>query len=180
MKKLTYFMQAVVCILLVFFDQMTKHFARIGLNNDPKVLIEGVFSFYYHENRGSIWGILQGKVDILLIFSIVLFALLVYVYIRMPKTKFYLPLFWVITVMSAGAVGNTIDRFFFGYVTDFLYFELINFPIFNVADCYITICAFLTIFLVFTKYKEDEFSFLAVKRKDNGHAAKSNADETGN
>lgn len=180
MKKNTYVLQTAVCIFLIFLDQLTKYFARTGLKNGPKVLIDGVFSFYYHENRGSIWGILQGKVDFLLIFSIVLFALLIYVYIRMPKTRFYLPLFWIITVMCAGAVGNTIDRFFFGYVTDFLYFELINFPIFNVADCYITISAFLTVFLVFTKYKEEEFSFLAIKRKDIGHAAESNADETRN
>ena len=58
------------------------------------------------------------------VISIILFALLIYVYVRMPKTKFYLPLFWVLVVMIAGAVGNTIDRLFFGFVTDFLYFKL--------------------------------------------------------
>ncbi len=178
MKKITYWMQAAVCILLIILDQLTKHFARIGLKNGPKILIDGVFSLSYLENRGSIWGILQGKVDILLIFSVILFALLLYVYIRMPKTRFYLPLLWIILVMCAGAVGNSIDRLIFGYVTDFFYFELINFPIFNVADCYITVCVFLTIFLVFTKYKEDEFSFLSLKRKDTGHAAKSDTDKT--
>ena len=177
MKRFTYILHAVICILLVALDQITKYFARTGLKAGPKVLWDGVFSFYYHENRGSIWGILQGKVDILLIFSVILFALLLYVYVKMPKTKFYLPLFWIITVMCAGAIGNTIDRLFFGYVTDFLYFELINFPIFNVADCYITVCAFLTVFLVFTKYKDDEFTFLSLKRKDTSHAAKSEADE---
>lgn len=178
MKKITYYMQAVVCILLIILDQVTKHFARTGLKNGPKVLIDGVFSFYYHENRGSIWGILQGKVDVLLVFSVIMFALLLYVYLRMPKNKFYLPLLWIIPVMCAGAIGNSIDRLIFGYVTDFLYFELINFPIFNVADCYITVCAFLTVFLVFTKYKEDEFSFLSLKRKDAGYAAKSDSDKT--
>jgi signal peptidase II len=136
-----------------------------------------VFSLYYHENRGSIWGILQGKVDILLIFSVILFALLIYVYVRTPKTKFYQPLFWVLVVMGAGAIGNTIDRLFFGFVTDFLYFELINFPIFNVADCYITVCAFLSVFLVFTVYKEDEFTFLSLKRKENSHATDAESDE---
>lgn len=178
MKKITYYMQAAVCVLLVIFDQLTKHWARTQLKNGPKVLIEGVFSFSYLENRGSIWGILQGKVDILLLFSIILFALLLYVYFRMPKTKFYLPLLWVIPIMCAGAIGNSIDRLVFGYVTDFLYFELINFPIFNVADCYITVCAFFTVFLIFTKYKEDEFSFLSFKRKDAEYAAKSDADKT--
>ena len=91
-------------------------------------------------------------------------------YVKMPKTKFYLPLFWVLVVMVAGAVGNTIDRLFFGFVTDFLYFKLINFPIFNVADCYITVCSVLTIILVLTVYKDDEFTFLSLKRKEKTHA----------
>ncbi len=177
MKRFPYIAHAVICFILIIFDQVTKYFARTNLKATPKSLWDGVFSFHYHENRGSIWGILQGKVDILLIASVILFALLIYVYIRMPKTKNYQPLFWVLIVMCAGAAGNTIDRLFFGFVTDFLYFELINFPIFNVADCYITVCAFLTVLLVFTKYKEDEFTFLSLKRKENTHAADTESDE---
>ncbi len=177
MKRFPYILQAVVCLVLIFIDQLTKYFARTYLKAAPKSLWEGVFSLHYHENRGSIWGILQGKVDILLIASVFIFLLLIYVYVKMPKTKGYLPLFWVLTVMVAGAVGNTIDRVFFGFVTDFLYFELIDFPIFNVADCYLTVCAFLTVILVFTKYKEDEFKFLSPKRKEMSHAADAESDE---
>lgn len=177
MKRFPYISQAVVCLLLVVIDQITKLLARTYLQTSPFVLINGVFEFHYHENRGSIWGILQGKVDVLLIASLFIFALLIYVYIKMPKTKEYLPLFWILTVMVAGAVGNTIDRLFFGFVTDFLYFKLINFPIFNIADCYLTVCAFLTVFLVFTKYKDDEFTFLSPKRKESSHAADAKSDE---
>ncbi len=177
MKRFTYVAHLLVCVALVAADQITKYFARTFLKTGPKVLWDGVFSLYYHENRGSIWGILQGKVDILLLMSLLLFAVFVYVYIKMPKTAVYQPLFWILTVMGAGAIGNTIDRLFFGYVTDFLYFELINFPIFNVADCYITVCAFLTVFLVFTKYKDDEFTFLSLRRKEASHAADAESDE---
>ena len=177
MKRFPYIAHLLVCVILVALDQVTKYFARTVLKGNPKAIWEGVFALYYHENRGSIWGILQGKVDILLIFSVILFALLIYVYIRTPKIKVYYPLFWVLVVMGAGAIGNTIDRIFFGFVTDFLYFELINFPIFNVADCYITVCAFLSIFLVFTVYKEDEFTFLSLKRKETSHAADAESDE---
>lgn len=180
MKRFPYAIHALVCVLLVIFDQITKYFARTRLKAAPKAIWEGVFSLHYHENRGSIWGILQGKVDVLLIVSVFLFALLIYVYFKMPKTKFYQPLFWVLVVMSAGAIGNTIDRLCFGYVTDFLYFELINFPIFNVADCYITVCAFLTIILVFTVYKEEEFTFLSPKRKEASHATDAESDENRN
>jgi len=170
MKRFPYILHLIVCVFLVFIDQITKVYARTYVKKAPVVLWDGVFEFYYHENRGSIWGILQGKVDVLLIASLFIFALLIYVYVKMPKVKEYYPLFWILTVMIAGAVGNTIDRVFFRFVTDFLYFKLINFPIFNVADCYLTVCAFLTIFLVFTKYKDDEFTFLSLKRKDTSHA----------
>lgn len=177
MKRFPYIPHLIVCLLLVAVDQITKYFARTYLKAGPKALWDGVFALHYHENRGSIWGILQGKVDILLLVSLVLFALFIYVYIKMPKTSSYMPLFWILVVMGAGAIGNTIDRLFFGFVTDFLYFELINFPIFNVADCYLTVCAFLLVILVFTVYKEDEFSFLSPKRKETSHAADAESDE---
>ena len=177
MKRFPYIAHVLICFILVLFDQITKVLARNYLKNAPVALWEGVFEFHYHENRGSIWGILQGKVDVLLIASVFIFALLIYVYIKMPKTKEYTPLFWVLVVMIAGAIGNTIDRIIFGFVTDFLYFKLINFPIFNIADCYLTVCAFLTVLLAFTKYKDDEFTFLSPKRKGITDAADAESDE---
>ncbi len=168
-KGTTYIFQCLALVILVVIDQLTKVFARNSLNplnNGSEIsIIKGVFSLHYLENRGSVWGILQGKVDFLLIVSIILFCILVYIYIRIPKVKNYLPLMWLDTLMIAGAVGNTIDRLFFGYVTDFLYFELINFPIFNGADCWITISAFVTVILVLTHYKNDDFEFLFFKKK---------------
>ena len=57
----------------------------------------------------------------------------------------------------SGAIGNFIDRVRQGYVVDFFYFSLINFPIFNVADIYVTAAAFLLIFLCLFYYKEEDF-----------------------
>ena len=147
MKKVQYLWHGIVLMTLLAIDQITKHLARTYLKATSKSLIDGVFSFTYHENRGSVWGILQGKVPLFLLVSIILFLILAYVYWKIPKQKQYQPLLWVLVFMTAGALGNTIDRAFFGYVTDFLYFELINFPIFNVADCYITVTAFLHAFM---------------------------------
>lgn len=179
MKRFPYIAHALVCLLLVLFDQGTKYFARTVLKGSPIALIEGVFSLHYLENRGTIWGLLQGKVDVLLIFSLVIFAVLIYIYIRLPKTDTYKLLAWVLVVIGAGAIGNSIDRMFFGFVTDFLYFELINFPIFNVADCYLTVCEFFLIYLlIFGKYKNEEFKFLLPRRKDaSNDAADTDADE---
>ena len=59
------------------------------------------------------------------------------------------------TILS-GAFGNCIDRIRLNYVVDFLYFKLINFPIFNVADIYVTVAAFLLVILILIYYKEDD------------------------
>lgn len=101
MKRFPYLLHGIVLVVLVLFDQLSKYFVRRYIKAKPLVLIEDVFSFYYHENRGSVWGILQGKVDLLLIASLFLFAAMIYVYIKMPKEKFYLPLFWIIVFMAA-------------------------------------------------------------------------------
>ena len=52
-----------------------------------------------------------------------------------------------------GAIGNMIDRIRFKYVTDFIYFKIINFPVFNVADIFVTVSVFVLIFLFILKYK---------------------------
>ena len=67
--------------------------------------------------------------------------------------------------LVSGAVGNFIDRVRFGYVRDFIYFKLINFPVFNVADCYVTVSVALLIILILFVYKEDDFGFLKLSKK---------------
>ena len=66
--------------------------------------------------------------------------------------------------IAAGAVGNLIDRAVFSYVRDFIYFSLIDFPVFNVADIYITCAAFPMVLLTMFYYREEnDFSFLSFK-----------------
>ncbi len=170
LAKKVYFFQCLAFVACVVIDQVTKVLAREHLvdqygNSKSFYLIKNVLCFHYLENRGSVWGILQGRINFLLIVSLILFAVLLYVFVKLPKTKNYLPLLWVDVFMLVGAVGNTIDRIVFGYVTDFIYVEIINFPIFNFADICITIAAAFTIVLVLTRYKEDDFSFLSLKSK---------------
>ena len=84
---------------------------------------------------------------------------------RIPEEKKYIWLRLVSILVISGAIGNVIDRLFRQYVVDFIYFELINFPIFNVADMYVVIAAILLIFLVLFVYKEDtDFDFMQLKR----------------
>ena len=65
-------------------------------------------------------------------------------------------------------IGNLLDRIINNYVVDFFYFCLINFPIFNVADIYVTVAAFMFIILGLFYYKEDDFSVIFPDRKHDG------------
>ena len=71
----------------------------------------------------------------------------------------------ILIFFVAGAIGNLIDRIVNNYVVDFFYFKLINFPIFNVADIYVTVAAFAFIILGIFYYKEEDFEMI-FKKKD--------------
>ena len=73
----------------------------------------------------------------------------------MGKKFFFLDLISIL--FFAGAIGNFIDRIAQDYVIDFFYFCLIDFPIFNVADIYVTVAAFLLIVLGFFYYKDEDW-----------------------
>ncbi|MDK2809143.1 MAG: signal peptidase [Clostridiales bacterium] len=155
----------VLNILLIFFDQFTKHLAKNKLmGNDGWDLIPGVFKLQYLENRGAAFGMFQNQLLFLIPVTIIIFLGIIYIYGRIPREKRFLPLEYLCIFISAGAIGNFIDRVLNNYVVDFLYFELINFPIFNVADCYVTISAVLLLVLGLFYYKEEDFQFLVKKK----------------
>lgn len=148
-------------LILVLADQWTKKMAVLRLKDqDPIVLIKNVFELYYLENRGAAFGIFQGKRFAFLIITVVILLVLAYCFWNIPYTAKYTSLRCIIVLIGAGAVGNFIDRMSNGYVVDFFYFKLINFPVFNVADIYVTLSAvFLAILLLF-KYKEEDLNVL--------------------
>ena len=76
-----------------------------------------------------------------------------------------MPLLALCVAITAGALGNFIDRLYLEYVIDFLYFKLINFPIFNVADCYITVSCVVFMILMFFYYKEEDLDFFGKTEK---------------
>ena len=122
--------------------------------------IENVFCLHYLENHGAAFGIFQNQQLFFLITTAIILAGIGYFSYKLPQDKKYLPLEIISLFVSAGAIGNFIDRLSYGYVIDFLYFELIDFPVFNVADCYVTCSAFFLIILIFFYYKEEDFAFL--------------------
>lgn len=161
--RLTLAAEAVLTALLVLLDQATKLAAVSALKDGgPYVLIPGVFQLQYLENRGAAFGLLQNARIFFLAVTLIALAAVIYVLVRLPLKRKYIVLRFLMVLIAAGAVGNMIDRVFLGYVRDFLYFSLIDFPIFNVADIYVTCATILLILLLLFYYKEeDDFAFLS-------------------
>ena len=151
---------------LTLLDQITKILASDRLEDGPFVIIPGVFKLRYLENRGAAFGMLQNQRVFFLVLTIVFLAIIARIYLKIPTDRKYLPLRILSIVVTAGAIGNFIDRLILVYVRDFLYFSLIDFPIFNVADIYVTVSAFVFFVLVLIYYKDSDLEFLSEK-KDN-------------
>lgn len=160
----------VITLFLIILDQATKSLAIIYLKDGPAFeLIPDVFELYYLENQGAAFSILWGQKTFFVISTVILFIIMFYLYLRMPENKRYLWAKIVFILLMAGAVGNLIDRCTRNYVVDFFYFKLINFAVFNVADIYITVGAFLFVLTFCFYYKEEEMEeilpFLKKKEK---------------
>ena len=123
--------------LLVFLDQLVKEKLRGGFPS--RALLPGFLGLTYTENRGMAFGMAQGKGNFLLLFTVFALALLFYTYLTQKGKRGFL--YWAreagILLTMAGAVGNALDRLFFGYVVDYLEFLFVDFPIFNLADCFV-------------------------------------------
>ena len=153
-------------LVLTALDQWSKSLAVKYLKGKaPYVVWNGVFELFYSENRGAAFGILQGKQKFFFVIALVVFGIILYAMAKLPANRRYVPFELCMTVVAAGAAGNLIDRLFQGYVVDFLYFKLINFPIFNVADCYVTVATGMLMVLFLCVYKDEEFDVLIPHRK---------------
>ena len=148
----------ILAMVLVVVDQFTKLWAASYLRDAGHVveLIPGVFEFRYCENRGVAFSLLEGQKWLFIPLTLIAAALMVALLFRSPLRRrwlFSLPC----ALILAGGIGNLIDRIAYGYVIDFLYFRLIDFPIFNFADCCVVVGAFLLFgFLLFGLKGEED------------------------
>lgn len=153
-------------IVLVFVDQFTKYLAIIKLKNQPAFnIINGVLEFNYLENRGAAFGMLQNQKLFFVFVAVIFLGVIIYVLFKAPGDKKYFSMHILLTMIAAGAIGNMIDRLRFEYVVDFIYFVLINFPIFNVADIYVTVATAVMVIQVLFVYKDSDFNFLSLNQK---------------
>ncbi len=138
----------IILSVFIFLDQWTKYVAVMRLKSQPPFsIVPGVCEFVYLENMGSAWGMFSGMRILLIVVSVILLGMILYLYFRLPDEKRYRPAEVLLVILSSGAVGNLIDRIHLGYVIDFIYFSIIDFPVFNVADCYVTISLVLLILI---------------------------------
>ena len=157
-------MQIVFMILFVLaitiIDQVTKYLvvANIPLYTQIDV-IPNFIGLNHAQNFGAAWSSFQGMTWLFILIFIVLTALIVWEYKKqsLHLTKFN---WWCIAAIYGGGLGNMIDRVRLGYVVDMIETRFITFPIFNVADCFITCgCIALVVSLLFFNkdfWKEDD------------------------
>ncbi len=134
----------IIGIFGIILDFATKKLAAAHLKGGTEViLIEKVFKLSYVENFGAAFGIFQ---DMRYVFIVLTVLIVFFLFWLLKDAKTKSRIFKTgITLMITGAVGNFIDRVFLGYVVDFLDFYLIDFPVFNVADCFVCVGAGLLI-----------------------------------
>ncbi|MDO4291999.1 MAG: signal peptidase II [Eubacteriales bacterium] len=163
--KRMFFADLLIALAGILLDQGTKRLAVLFLKDRPPVgLIPGVLELRYLENRGAAFGILQDQKLFFVVITCLILAFCLYALWRMPAGRKYTLLHVLGGILMAGALGNLIDRVRLNYVIDFIYISLIDFPIFNVADMYVTlVCAAGLLLVFFGRYRESDFDFLKLR-----------------
>lgn len=162
----------ILCLLGVIsgivLDQYTKALAVERLKGEkPFVIIENIFQLHYLENRGAAFGMFQNQRTFFIISFVIVMMAVLWIYRRLPAAKRFLPIYISGVLLVAGAFGNMIDRLRLGYVVDFFYFELIDFPIFNVADIFVVAGVLLLAVVILFVYDEEEVDhIISLKRAD--------------
>ena len=147
---MTYLLMALFAAGAVALDQWTKALtvANIPMYADVPFW-DGLFHFTYVRNFGAAFSSFQGQQWL---FALIFAVFTVFLLVDMKKNVMGFKPFerWCIAAIWAGGLGNMIDRVRLGYVVDMIEVEFISFPVFNVADSFITCgCVLLIAHLIF-------------------------------
>ncbi len=143
-------LELLIGVVVLAADMVLKYLAPVSFV-PPVPLFEGILELVYVENTGAAWGLFQGGRLFFLIVSVLFLALLAWFYLTNRKCLHILSRF-SLSLIFFGTVGNFYDRLVFHYVRDMIYFKLIRFPVFNIADSAIVIgAALLCIDVLFRK-----------------------------
>lgn len=147
---------AFILILFYALDQITK-FLVVKYVHDLGtrfIVIPGFFDITYVQNRGAAWGILSGRLWLLMTISFAVFALLLLLYRKLCEG--WVERYYALALIGSGILGNCTDRIARGAVVDFLrfYVQSWEWPSFNVADS--AICVGVTVFIISTLFRPEQ------------------------
>lgn len=152
--------------VLVLLDQRLKTFAAEQVKGSAgSSLIPGVLGLEYVENHGMAFGLLQNARIFFIVLTVLVLGVFVLAYLMIPEKKRFFPLSAGLVFMTAGAIGNFIDRLRLGYVIDYLKLEFMSFPVFNLADCFLTWTAVLMAILLVFFYKQEDLDQIHLWKK---------------
>ena len=162
-----------IAIIVFALDLTSKYLVEYFLPNvgDSANFLPGFIGFVVVHNDGAGWNLLSGMPALLIVLTLAILALLVTFYaLQMKKyrNKTSKLLSIAFAFIVGGCLGNLYDRIFFGYVRDFLNFEFISFPVFNLADTFLTIGVILfVIYFIFFYGREDKKKGIAKEEEKN-------------
>lgn len=145
-------------ILIVIIDRITK----LLLINKEITIIPNLLNFTYIENNGVAFGIASNNTILIVLLNVIILAII----IKFLKEKFsktnYIIILSLIMIL-AGGVGNLIDRIAMGYVIDFIDINILDFPVFNIADISITVGVIMIMIILISSLFEKENNIEKVK-----------------
>lgn len=149
------FLSFFVAIISILLDQYIKYLTVTNLQiGESASGIPMIVDFFYLQNTGAGWGVLSGRLNLLVIISLIAVVYIIYLIIK--NKDHYIITRIAYGLVLGGALGNFIDRLRLGYVIDMFRLTFIDFPIFNVADISLTIgVVLLIIVILFYKNSED-------------------------
>lgn len=141
----------IVAAVLVGVDQLVKHWisAHIALNASQQ-FIPHLLALTNLRNDGAAWSILEGQQWFFTLVTLVAIVVIGYLFYRWRRQG---RLLWPLTLILAGTIGNFIDRLQNGYVVDMFELLPVNFPVFNVADCCLTV-GVIWLLIIFIREEE--------------------------
>ncbi|KRM91743.1 signal peptidase II [Fructilactobacillus florum] len=124
-------------LILLGIDQLLKGFVTQSIPlGTSRSFLPPILSLTNLANTGAAWSFLSGHSWVFTLLAAIALVLFSYFLITNRNNAW---LFWGLSLMLTGTVGNLLDRLVNGFVTDMLKLEIFNFPIFNLADCYLTL-----------------------------------------
>lgn len=173
---------AIICgVLVVGVDQLTKYLVTVYMNpNEVITVIPHILSFNrIPPNTGAAFGIFQGQTWFLI--TVTCLVMVVCVAMLIKKTFDSKCMFWALCLVLGGGIGNLIDRVFRGgNVVDFLEFEFIDFPVFNVADIAVCVGAGLICLYFVIDFIKDRRSKAAIDNQIDAEIEAKNNDDRDN